>query len=367
MLKNLHPSVSIIIKALNEERHIASAIESALTAVAGMDGEVILADSASTDRTVEIARRYPIKIVRLNNVEDRSCGAGTQLGFQHSRGQQYVCHMDGDMQLRDGFLPAAIQFLEENPAMAGVGGLNIDRELSNLEFAQRARRHDPDGAPGTVTRLNGCGVYRRAAIESIGYLTDRNLHGGEELDLGARLHSRGWKLARLERPAIDHYGHIGNAYRLLLRRFRTRNSFGTGEAIRAAIARRHFAFMVLNDRNFMLCSLVVAWWFSIAATPVVLSGVPAVFAIGAIFLFPFAVMSLRWRSVGNGLYSVAAWNVLALCFLPGFTRSRVSPTRWIDSTVVKDVPSPSARSGIDPELQRDWRACGTPTTTTQLN
>ena len=43
------PIVSIIIKALNEERHVASAIESALAALDGMEGEIILADSASTD------------------------------------------------------------------------------------------------------------------------------------------------------------------------------------------------------------------------------------------------------------------------------------------------------------------------------
>ena len=112
MLEKFQPTVSVIIKALNEERHIASAIESALAALEGTPGEVILADAASTDRTVEIARRYPIKIVQLNNTKERSCGAGAQLGFQHSNGQ-YLCLMDGDMQLHAGFLSAAIQFLEE--------------------------------------------------------------------------------------------------------------------------------------------------------------------------------------------------------------------------------------------------------------
>ena len=45
--------VSIIIKALNEEKLIAETIESALRAVSRVGGEVILADSCSTDRTVE--------------------------------------------------------------------------------------------------------------------------------------------------------------------------------------------------------------------------------------------------------------------------------------------------------------------------
>ena len=229
MLDDPPPQISILIKALDEERHIAAAIESALAALDGMDGEVILADGASTDRTVEIARKYPIRIVRLDNVEDRSCGAGSQLGYQYSRGR-FVCHIDADMRLHRGYLRAAVRFLEGHSGVAGVGGINIDRDVSNLEFAQRIRRYDPDRVPGLVTRLNGSGVYRRAAIESVGYLTDRNLHGGEELDLGARLHCHGWKLARIDRPAVDHHGHTGNAYRPLLQRMLTRNSFGTGDS-----------------------------------------------------------------------------------------------------------------------------------------
>jgi glycosyltransferase involved in cell wall biosynthesis len=335
MLKKSNPTVSILIKALNEERHIAAAIESALAALQGIDGEVILADSGSRDRTIELARRYPIKIVQLNNVKDRSCGAGAQLGYQYSSGR-YLCLIDGDMQLHGGFLPAALQFLEENSLVGGVGGIVVDREISNLEFEQRTKRYDPDRRVGPVTRLNSCGLYRRSAIESIGYVTDRNLHGGEELDLGARLHAKGWTLARIGVPAVDHYGHTGNAYRLLLRRVVTRNAFATGELFRAAIGQPYFWHVVAKDKNTFLCLLVACWWTAMAGTQFLLSGLSAALAIGGIFLFPIAAMSLRWRSVRLALYSVAAWNVYAASFLPGFMRSRTCPTSWIDSTTLKD-------------------------------
>jgi glycosyltransferase involved in cell wall biosynthesis len=345
MPERLQPTVSIIIKALNEERHIAAAIKSALAALGEIDGEVILADGGSRDRTIDIARRYPIKIVQLTNNEDRSCGAGAQLGFQYSRGR-YLCLIDGDMALHGDFLAAALQFLEENSTVAGVGGFVIDREISNLEFEQRTKRHDPDRQVGPVTRLNGCGVYRRAAIESVGHLTDRNLHGAEELDLGARLHARGWTLARIDRPAVDHHGHTGNAYRLLLGRVASRNSFATGELLRAAIGRPHFRYVVTKDSNSFLCLLVAGWWTTVAVTAFVLSGFSAAFVAGALLLLPVVAMSLRWRSVRHGLYSVAAWNVYALSFLPGFLRSRVSPTSWIDSTILKDSLPADRRSAF---------------------
>ena len=50
--------VSIVIKALIEEPYVAKAIESALSALENVGGEVILADSASTDRTVEVIKKY---------------------------------------------------------------------------------------------------------------------------------------------------------------------------------------------------------------------------------------------------------------------------------------------------------------------
>ena len=106
--KSLPPAicrVSVIIKALNEEKRIAAAIESALHAIRTVGGEVILADSFSTDRTVEIAQAYPIRIVQLAHPEDRRCGVGPQLGYQHSRGE-FVYILDGDMEMLDAPLPA---------------------------------------------------------------------------------------------------------------------------------------------------------------------------------------------------------------------------------------------------------------------
>jgi glycosyltransferase involved in cell wall biosynthesis len=336
------PIVSIIIKAYNEERHIAGAIESALAALDDIDGEVILADGASTDRTLDIAKRYPIKIVRLNDPTDRSCGAGAQLGFQYSRGE-FLFLMDGDMRLQRGFLAAGVRFLGDHPTMGGVGGGMIYRNAGGLEYDQRARRYDPDRGPGVVTRLGGCGLYRRSALAAVGYSTDRNLHGGEELELAARLRASGWTIAKIDCVAVEHYCGVGNSYALLLRRMKTRNAFGPGEIIRASLGRPHFALVVRDDRNSLLCALVALWWATMAAVAVVLSGADAVVALTALLVFPFAVMAWRWRSLRHGLYSVMAWNTQALCFLPGFLRRRKPPAAWMASTVVKDPFGQSAQ------------------------
>jgi glycosyltransferase involved in cell wall biosynthesis len=331
---NRQPTVSVIIKALNEERNIARAIESALAALNKVDGEIILADGGSSDRTVEIASRYPITIVQLTNASDRSCGSGAQLGFQYSSGR-YLFLMDGDHRLHDEFIPAAINVLENNSAVAGVGGHIIECQIVSLEFEQRNKRHDPDRHAGFVTRLHGCGLYRRSAIEAVGYSTDRNLHGAEELDLAARLHVGGWTLVRIDRPAIDHYGHTEGAYRLLFRRVANRNAFATGELLRAALGRPHLGFLIRKEHNFRLFLLVAGWWITAALIAFTLTGWSAVFATAVVVLFPLFAMSWRWRSIRLGLYSLTAWNVYTLSFFPGFLRPRRSPVAWIESRILK--------------------------------
>jgi len=339
-------TVSVVIKALNEERHIAAAIESALVATQDMDAEIVLADSASTDRTVEIAQRYPVKIVRLTNTGDRSCGAGAQLGFQYTTGR-YVYLIDGDMRMRPGFLSAAVDFLEAHPDHGGVGGLLVEHETQNLEYVKRRAREYAVRKSGPVTRLDGGGLFRRAAIMSAGYLTDRNLHGGEELELGARLTAAGWKLARLDLPDVDHYGHSGNAYSLLLRRLRTGVSWANGEVLRAAAGRRHFG-AVINalKRMLTLVAFVHLWWLGIVAALVLpRSAMQSALLATAIVLFPVLVMAWRSRSLGVGAYSVAAWQVNAIGFWLGLLRRRIPPADWIASDIVHDgVPSATRRA-----------------------
>jgi glycosyltransferase involved in cell wall biosynthesis len=336
------PNVSIVIKALNEERHIAAAIESAMAALEHMRGEIIgeiiLADSASTDRTVEIATQYPIKIVTLRHAADRSCGTGVQLAYQYSTGD-FVCLIDGDMALHKGFLAAAIDFLIDNPGFAGVGGLIVERETENVEYVKRAREQGADLLPGEVTRLDCGGVYRRAAIQTVRYLGDRNLHGSEELELGARLRAHGWKLARIPVEAIDHYGHRGNGYALLRRRWTTRFAFSTGEILRATFGTPAFPPVLRKLRwELFLFAAVHAWWLCLIAMPFLAGGfAAAVAAITALALIPFAAMALRCRSPSIGIYSVTAWNVYAAGLWPGLLRQRVDPSGWIESVVIRDA------------------------------
>ena len=251
--------MSVIIKAFNEEKNIVAAIESSLAAVAEVGGEVILADSHSTDRTVELASLYPVRVVQLVNAHERCCGIGPQLGYQHSRGE-YVYLLDGDMRMMQGFLPHALTFLAQHPEAAGVGGRVVELNTESMEYRERGLRAAAHLSPGEVDRLDSGGLYRRRAIEECGYFSDRNLHSYEEFDLAARLRSLAWKLWRIPMDAVTHPGHDIPPYQLLLRRWRTRYAFGLGELVGAAAGQPHMRLVWRGMRELRIYLGVLAWW-----------------------------------------------------------------------------------------------------------
>jgi glycosyltransferase involved in cell wall biosynthesis len=328
--------VSVVIKALNEEQRIRATIESALRAVSAVGGEVILADSCSTDRTVELACLYPIRIVQLANPKERCCGVGPQLGYQHSHGD-FIYILDGDMQMQEGFLEKALAFLEAHEDVAGVGGRVVEQNTESLEYMARGERDSPHLRPGKVDRLDGGGLYRRSAIEAAGYLSDRNLHSYEEFDLAIRLRALGWRLWRLPVDAVNHFGHDAPPYRLLMRRWRTRYICGLGELVRAAAGKPRLHLALEGLRELRLYLAVLGWWAVMASLvfwPVSASTRLAFFCI--IATAPVLLMTWRKRSATKALYSVVSWCFNAAGLIRGLLRRQRPAREAIASRIVKD-------------------------------
>lgn len=339
-MTNNQVTLSIVIKALNEEAKIAATIESALRSISKISGEVILADSHSTDRTIEIASRFPIRIVKLGNPEEKCCGVGGQLGYQIALGT-YVWIVDGDMELFDGFAEQAIHSLEADPRLAGVGGRVVEKNLESLEFRQRVSKAAAHMQPSMVDRLDMGGVYRRAAIESVGYFTNLNLHAYEEYELAARLRSKGWLLRRIAADAVSHFGHQDEAFSLLRKRWKSGYVRGIGELLRSSIGKEHFSLVIREVRELRLYALVVLWWLALIVLmsigwlwPGQGDAIPMAIALA---LVPLIVMSIRKRSFHDAIYSVVSWNYYAAGIVLGLLTPQRSPRGKVDCIIVPTV------------------------------
>lgn len=325
--------VTVGIKALNEERHIEACLVSALAAVAPFQGEVILADCGSTDRTIEIAKRFPVKIFQLADPSQRSCGTGAQLAFQHARGD-YFYMLDGDMVLAPDFLATGIDYLKEHPDVAGVGGRVRQKNTENVEYRIRADTNEADSqsGSGTVDRLDCGGLYRADALKSVGYFADRNLHAFEEFELGARLQAAGWKLARIDAPAVDHYGHTGAGFHLLLKWLRTGYAGAAGEVLRGAIGQPHLPIVLKQLGHVRNAVVVIVWWLC------VLYFVATWWPVGlALVIVPILFLTFRRKSFSLALYSFAMWNVYAYGLIAGLFRRRVPPATKIDDVELSSL------------------------------
>lgn len=342
--------VSVIIKAYNEARNIARAVESALAAVARVPGggEVVLADSASTDDTVQIASRYPIRVVTLAKPEERCCGIGPQLGYQHTQGD-FVYIMDGDMRMAPDFLVQAVAWLQAHPEAGGVGGRVVEQNQEGLEYIARAGRDNAYTAAGAVESLNMGGLYRRDAIASVGYFSDRNLHSYEETDLSERLRAHGWLLWRLPITSVDHWGHDTPPFLLLQRRWRNRYIFGIGEVIRAALGHAHLMPLLRNTRELRVYAVVALWLLVTLSVPfwpmpVTVRGI----ALVLLALSAPAAITLRKRSLRQGLYAVVSWGYSLAGLVAGLLSPRIPPMTPVDSIVLSDRTAEAATATSSP-------------------
>lgn len=330
--------LSIVIKTLNEERHIARAIETALAAAreAGASFEIIVADSLSSDATVEIARRYPVCVVQLTDAAHRGCGAGVQLGYQHSRGK-FIYFLDGDMQLVPGFMSRACRLLEMNQDLGGVAGFLRDTRIRNAVDRIRVTNGETLRA-GPVPWLGGGGLYRREAIEEAGgYAADRNLKAFEEADLGMRLRAAGWRLERLDQDAVLHTGHDMDTWALLMKHWKSRRAMSSGVLLRQSFGRPWMwdALSLLKHP----IGVIGTWCVLLFSVALLSPKLRVIFLVGFVIAAAGSIgaLAIRKRSLYHAGASIFGWHYAAAAIVTGLPTPCVPPTSPLPSRVLHDA------------------------------
>jgi glycosyltransferase involved in cell wall biosynthesis len=231
--------LSIVIIARNEEKNIGKSVESVLAAVEEAKksqiintAEVIFVDSASNDRTVEIAKSYPVCIIELKKDWPLSPGAGIYAGYKASKGT-YFAVIDGDTQAHRYWFRDALPYLQNDEKTGvvygwweegsqGDGLLYIDMLLGYETFKVNCAQE---------VDFVGNGIFRRSALERVGG-HNPYLRGSEDKDISFRLRNSGFKLLQIPVQLGIHYWDFS-----YLEYYRSMRGWSMGEGHAAAYAK----------------------------------------------------------------------------------------------------------------------------------
>lgn len=117
------PFISIILPFYNEEKYLNYSLSS-LIGQKYNNFEIIAVDDDSTDKSLDIVKKYPVKIFRQ---EHRGPGAARNLGVKHAKGE-IIVFADADMSFDEKYLENLIKPILEKKS---IGTFTKDEFVAN--------------------------------------------------------------------------------------------------------------------------------------------------------------------------------------------------------------------------------------------
>lgn len=107
--------ISVVIPAYNEEKSISSTLESLSAQVTKFPFEVILVDNNSTDKTIEVAKKYDKKMdLVIISETKKGRGQARKTGFAHANGE-IIASTDADTTVPTDWVESIGNFFTRYP------------------------------------------------------------------------------------------------------------------------------------------------------------------------------------------------------------------------------------------------------------
>lgn len=224
-------SISIIIPAKNEAASITRCLESINNCKENsLIKEIIVVDCCSEDKTVEIASRYPVKILQLKPDWPHSPAAARYIGSLFSHGE-LIFFIDSDMIIDPEFLQKAIEIMESDRRIAGLSGIGKEIYLKNNKpVGGKDNLYKTNKLTQETNFLGGAALYRKKIlIETGGF--NPHLKAGEEIELAQRLR-KNYRLLSIPYSMITHYTAPLNEWKEFMRKKKNGLFLGIGQSLR---------------------------------------------------------------------------------------------------------------------------------------
>jgi len=195
-------SVGVVIIGRNEGERLVRCLSS----IDFSEYSVVYVDSGSTDGSIGAARGRGAVVVNLDLTRPFTAGRARNEGFAALRALrpqlQYVQFIDGDCELVDGWMRAALSFMEQRKDVAVVCGRRRERS-PDASVYNRLCDIEWNTPIGEASRCGGDSLMRVDAFAAAGGFQP-TLMAGEEPELCSRLRADGWKIWRLDKEMTRH-------------------------------------------------------------------------------------------------------------------------------------------------------------------
>jgi succinoglycan biosynthesis protein ExoA len=196
------PAVSVVLPVLNEESHLANAVNSILSQDYAGTLEIILALGPSKDKTDEIAQRLASSDPRITLVDNPSgrTAAGLNAAINKSK-NPVIVRVDAHAELQKNYVSLAIDVMKSSGAV-NVGGIMGAEGKSRFEKSVAAAMRSPLGVGASRFHTGGkagfvdtvyLGVFIRSAVIEIGGFDERFIRA-QDWELNYRLRQAGGKI-----------------------------------------------------------------------------------------------------------------------------------------------------------------------------
>jgi len=118
---NARPRISFVVPAYNEEVLLPACLEAILAEIerSGVESELIVVNNASTDRTAEVALKFPSVILVQQPI--KGLVQARSAGFEASTGE-LVANIDADTILPVGWIDRMLAEFARDPELVAVSG-----------------------------------------------------------------------------------------------------------------------------------------------------------------------------------------------------------------------------------------------------
>ena len=184
---------------LNEERHLATAVERILQSRYDGPIQVVLALGPSTDRTDEVAANLAGADPRVTSVANPSGRTAAALNAAIAAAEHdIIIRVDGHALIPEDYVAVAVTTLEATGA-DNVGGIMGAEGVSDFEKAVAAAMTSWFGVGGAAFHIGGeagpaltvyLGCFRRSALERVGGF-DESMVRAQDWELNHRIRQTG--------------------------------------------------------------------------------------------------------------------------------------------------------------------------------